>query len=317
MSLRRPRCFHAALTAGLCLALIACPETPASDTADPGAPPAAPTAESAERQAPSFDYPGGWLDDDACVDICGASPGSPVERPPAVVCFDKADADCASKTGVDDYDYLMLSQHWLPSMCLGLEAGYDSTVTHQAGARCTSETSSVLAIHGLWPNYQAGFPQCCGSALPLDPQAVRAWPEDLRARLQAQQPDPTTSDFDAAICEIYNHEWQKHGTCFVDTVDTDADARSYFEVGIELADRLARPTVQLNAWAGSTRRRAEIEALYPKAVQVLCDSRQEDRLLEIHTCWSRELEMVDCAPTAGFGALKACGEEVTLPVWAP
>ncbi len=269
--------------------------------------------ESAAGSAPAFDYPGGWLDEGACVDICGVTPESPVERPSAVVCFNPDDKDCASKTGVDDYDYLMLSQHWLPTMCMGLDSGYDSTVTHQAGAACIPGAPNRLTVHGLWPNYTAGFPQCCGSALPMDPMQAMGWSDELKNLLQEDQLDPTTASFEPALCEIFNHEWQKHGTCFVDTGDTNADAKKYFETGMELSQQLDSATSQLNTWAGTTQVRGAIEALYPKAVQVMCDSRQPERLLEIHTCWSRALEMVDCPYSKGFGSLKACGDEISLP----
>lgn len=302
----------------LSLSTIACqvsPDPPAELPAEPKT--SLPEAELTVDKPP-FDYPGGWVGD-ACVDICGVTEGSPVERPLAVVCFDPDDADCAAKTGDGDYDYLLLSQHWLPSMCLGLDAGYDTTLTHQAGARCVPEAPSRITVHGLWPNYTRGFPQCCGSALPLDPAKVRQWPEELRTSLQHSQPDPTTTDFDPAICEIFNHEWQKHGTCFAaggdGAGDVDADARHYFETGLLLADRLLEADNTLDGWAGTTQPRAAVEALYPKAVQVLCDAHQIERLLEIHTCWSRDLEMVDCPHTDGFGPLKTCGDGVTIPEW--
>ena len=312
MTLSFARAFAVAL---FCLLLAGCPEPEDSTTEASSEPSTEVPAEGQEdTEKPTFDYPGGWVGD-ACVDICGVTEGSPVKRPPAVVCFDPDDPECAAKTGVADYDYLMLSQHWLPSMCLGLEAGYDTTVTHQDGARCRPDAPSRLTVHGLWPNYTKGFPQCCGSALPLDPAQVRQWPEELRDSLQYSQPDPTTTGFDPAICEIFNHEWQKHGTCYLDTGDVDADARAYFETGLLLADRLLSADDTLDKWAGTTQSRADIEALYPKAVQVLCDSRNVERLLEIHTCWSRDLEMLDCPHTDGFGSLKACGDQVVLPEW--
>lgn len=274
-------------------------------------------ADAAANTKPAFDYPGGWLGDDACVDICGVTSESPVKRPPAVVCFNPDDEECAAKTGDGDYDYLLLAQHWLPTFCLGLEAGYDSTVTHQAGTRCLDPLPSRLTVHGLWPNYTAGFPQCCGSAEPLDPVQARKWPEVFQQRLQAQQPDPTTAGFEPALCEIYNHEWQKHGTCFAagssTAGDTTANAQAYFEAGLDLADQIADATAQLDAFAGTTQTLETIEALYPKDVQILCDSRRPERLLEIHTCWSREMEMLDCPHTDGFGSLTACGEDIELP----
>ncbi|MEM8997424.1 MAG: T2 family ribonuclease, partial [Acidobacteriota bacterium] len=214
-----------------------------------------------------------------------------------------------------DYDYLMVSKHWLPTMCFGLDAGYDTTLTHQRGDRCVPEAPTRLTLHGLWPNYFNGFPQCCGGGLPLDAVAMAAWPEELRDRLWRAQPDPTVDSFRPALCEIYNHEWQKHGTCFQDTGDIDADARAYFELGLDLFERVADANAQVDAWAGQEQPRAAVEALYPKAIQVLCDRHQPGRLLEIRSCWTRGGEPTDCSPTDGFGPAVSCGDTVELPVW--
>ncbi len=276
----------------------------------------APEQTTAPRASPEpaadFDYPGGWQTATSCVDICGVTPGSPVKRPSPVVCFDPQDEECKDKTGNDDFDYLLLSQHWLPTMCAGLEAGYDTTLTHQAGARCQANAPSRLTVHGLWPNYTAGFPRCCGNPMPLDPEKVRGWPSELRQRMAAEWLDPTTSDIDEAICEISDHEWQKHGTCM--TEQTDQGARQYFTAGLDLAQRLAEATRTIDGWAGSTHSDAEIRSLYPTAIQVLCDASKPENLLEIHTCWSRDHQALDCPPTEGFGPLAPCGDQVTLPV---
>lgn len=298
------------------LLVIACSDGPSQDlepskdtATNAAAEDANPTAETV---APSFNYPGGWLDQERCVDICGVTPESSVERPKPVVCFDPNDADCASKTGDGDYDYLLLSQHWVPSMCRGLAEGYDTTLTHQAGAVCTDDAPNLLALHGLWPNYTTGFPQCCGSGMPLSPRDVHTWPEELRQDLADHQGDPTQGNFDDGICHILNHEWQKHGTCF-----SDGDPQRYFEVGLELTDRLAAATAAVSAWVGTTQSREAITDLYDLPIQLLCDKHHPTDLLEIHTCWSRDLELIACPDTDGFGPLVRCGDDVTLPVWVP
>ncbi len=279
------------------------------------------TPQATPEPAAGFDYPGGWRDATSCVDICGVTPDSPVARPAAVVCFNPQDETCAAKTGDNDFDYLLFSQQWLPAMCAGLEAGYDTTVTHRAGARCLEDAPSRLTVHGLWPNYTAGFPQCCGEPLPLDPEQVRAWPSELRQAMASEWLDPTTSGFEEAICEISNHEWQKHGTCAVSDVPTsgttepaDRGAQQYFTAGLDLAQRLAEATRTIDGWAGSTRSNAEIRGLYQTSIQLLCDSAKPENLLEIHSCWSRDHDAIDCPPAKGFGHLAPCGDQVTLPV---
>lgn len=262
----------------------------------------------------SFHYIGGWGTPDSCVGICGVSPNSPLKaRPPAVVCFNKDDLECRQKTGDSDYDFLLLAQLWLPSFCLGLADGYDVTVTHQAGAICRPSTRSFLSIHGLWPNYVGGFPQCCGDPQPLDPAAVSKWPASLLRRLAIRWPDPTVELVGRSACEIWNHEWQKHGTCM--EPQTDAGAQAYFERGLAVDNALSDANAKIDGFRGTVQSLSDISALYPKSVQVMCDKRRPERLMEIRTCWTREHEPRDCSPAAPFGQLIPCGSKVKLPVW--
>lgn len=115
-----------------------------------------------------------------CCSIC--IPGSPSK-----VCFDESDvtSDCmVNKEGKGgDFDYLMLDQIWLPQLCNALSSGHDPTLSHLDGAICntrnTRNNQNKLIIHGLWPNYYEGFPQCCNDTnaplTPLTPTEVVNW----------------------------------------------------------------------------------------------------------------------------------------------
>ena len=163
----------------------------------------------------------GWASpsSDACCEICS------VPHTPNKICFNTTPgSNCMSKTGTaGDYDFVMLDQMWLPQFCHALDAGYDPTLSHLAGSKCNNENSlpNQLIIHGLWPNYYDGFPQCCNSSLvgltPLVPSQVVKW--SIWPELQAVWYDPTktppSSDNENTnecnICYILNHEWVKHG----------------------------------------------------------------------------------------------------------
>ena len=134
----------------------------------------------------------GWISsDNSCCQICAPNTSS-------TVCFgDPPSLNCSKKTGNEDYDYIMLDQIYLPSLCNALLQSHDPTLSHLEYSTCTpSVTSGVpkLSIHGLWPNYVDGYPQCCnssGTLSTLNPNVVEdwtIWPDMVNNWL-----DPTTS----------------------------------------------------------------------------------------------------------------------------
>jgi len=82
------------------------------------------------------------------------------------------------------WDYLMLSQSWLPQFCQSLANGFDPTLTHTQNTTCQSDYLAKrdgLGIHGVWPNNYNDYPSCClqkgeKSVPVLDPVTVSTWP---------------------------------------------------------------------------------------------------------------------------------------------
>lgn len=235
-----------------------------------------------------------------CCQIC--LPGTP-----PTVCFDSNDEDCSKKTGAGDYDYLLFDQIWLPQFCFGLNAekSHDPTLTHLYGSSCKSlsDSSSRLSIHGLWPNYYGGYPQCCNSTAdmaPLVPDDVYAW--TIWPRLKSEWTDPTASA-DCSACYMLNHEWQKHGNCY-----SPGNPLKYFEDALGINSLIAKNTDILNSYHGQTVKTADIASLYQKKVNVLCDNQDKitydtiteqgtGMFVEIQTCWDNDrTSMVDCSP---------------------
>lgn len=233
-----------------------------------------------------------------CCQIClpGTSP---------VVCFDPSDEDCQSKTGNGDYDYVLFDQIWLPEFCQSLENGFDPTLTHLAGTLCQAThptiSSPTLSIHGMWPNYVNGYPQCCdiedGSTTALTPDEVLSW--SMWAELQQYWPDVTLpAGSPCSVCLILNHEWLKHGGCY-----SPGNPRKYFTDALSINAQLSAPTNTINAMAGLTVSTSSIEDLYNRNINVICDPNTDNTFngnssigsfLELRTCWSRENELIDC-----------------------
>lgn len=137
----------------------------------------------------AIDYTGGWnADEKSCVNIC-------VNSKPTPGCFGEVpDPDCVSKLQrPGDYDYLLYDQIFAPQYCRDLTYGNDTTITLQNvnpypdGITCVVPVSASLFPHGLWPNYNAGYPGCCNVSetvfnQPFNAETFKAKYPDLFSR---------------------------------------------------------------------------------------------------------------------------------------
>src|SRR5690349_20641312 len=89
-----------------------------------------------------------------------------------------------------DFDFYVLSLSWSPSFCKeSEERGRDS------GEQCRGRPYSFV-VHGLWPQYEKGFPRDCQVPAP------RLNRDTMKSMLDLM-PAP----------RLVYHEWDNHGTC--------------------------------------------------------------------------------------------------------
>eukprot|EP00854_Cymbomonas_tetramitiformis_P006690 gene6690-8009_t len=142
-------------------------------------------------------YPGGFTPDGAhCVDICANASATPT-------CFNHSDPHCTKKKQAPgDWDFLLLDMLYLPQFCRGLEFGVDDTVSHQHvapypnGTQCHPEQYILLDMISSedQEHYVASL---VGSV----------------TKISVVWKDPTVDSAFDTLCEIHNHEFQKHGYC--------------------------------------------------------------------------------------------------------
>jgi ribonuclease T2 len=253
----------------------------------------------------------GWSNTDysQCCDIC--LPGTN-----ATVCFNGGQLSCANKTGDADFDLLLLDEMWIPQYCRALSNNYDFTLSHLTGMQCAYSSNS-LTIHGLWPNYIDGFPQCCnasGALYPLDPEEVTSW--NIWPALETSWYDPTTS-IECSTCYLLNHEWEKHGGCF-----SPGNPKKYFGTGLAIFQTLDTQNSYIESLAGTIVNTSLIQAQYGKRVSVQCDPKDPKSdeysklgigiFAEIQTCWDRDYEQIDCPPGFSGAFSKPCPDQVIL-----
>lgn len=172
-----------------------------------------------------------------------------------------------------EFDFYVLSLSWSPSFCeAASERGNTGKNTRiQCGGRPYS-----FVVHGLWPQYERGFPNYCQRPAPRLDRRVMSSMLDL-------MPAPGL---------IYN-EWDKHGTC------SGLGARAYFEAIRKARAAVKIPAEYLELSAAKTVAPAAIEDAFIKAnpglsstaIAVTCDSR---RLSEVRICLSKDLQFRAC-----------------------
>ena len=172
-----------------------------------------------------------------------------------------------------EFDFYVLSLSWSPSFCEAANERGNSGRSQQA--QCGGRPYAFV-VHGLWPQYDRGFPNYCQRPAPRLERNVMSSMLDL-------MPAPGL---------IYN-EWDKHGTC------SGLGTRAYFETirkaraAVKIPDNYLDLSDPLLA-APDDIEQAFIKAnpgLSSSAISVVCDSK---RLSEVRICMSKDLQFRSC-----------------------
>src|SRR5712671_7199409 len=171
----------------------------------------------------------------------------------AIAASGQASAQDRRQNTPGEFDYYVLSLSWSPSFCEEAEERGNSGRSQQA--QCGGRPFSFV-VHGLWPQYEHGFPEYCQKPSPRLDRNIMTSMLDL-------MPAPGL---------IYN-EWDKHGTC------SGLSARAYFETIRKARAAVKIPEEYLELSAPKTVAPAEIEDAFIKvnpglsasAIAVTCD----------------------------------------------
>src|SRR3954447_16218423 len=132
----------------------------------------------------------------------------------AIAGLSAASARDGRQTAPGKFDFYVLSLSWSPSFC---EAASERGKSGRSAQAQYGERPFSFVVHGLWPQYEHGFPNYCQRPSPRLDRNIMSSMLDL-------MPAPGL---------IFN-EWDKHGTC------SGLGARAYFET-----IRKARSTVKI------------------------------------------------------------------------
>lgn len=166
------------------------------------------------------------------------------------------------------FDFYVLSLSWSPSYC--------ATRDRPDGLQCGGPRPFAFVVHGLWPQYEKGYPQDCDRSAPRLPQRQIDGMLDL-------MPSPG----------LVIHEWRKHGTC------SGLSATAYFNLVRSARAKVEIPPSYVNPTDYRMVSPAEVETAFIAAnpgleanmLAVDCD---KTRLREVRICLSKSLTFRPC-----------------------
>jgi ribonuclease T2 len=178
-----------------------------------------------------------------------------------------------------NFDFYLLSLSWSPAFCL----------SQPESAECNGPRRFGFIVHGLWPQYERGWPRDCGVRAPVPDTVVEEIADLMPAR------------------GLVYHEWKAHGTCSgLNPTDFFAEVRkAYGEIRIPAPlSAPMNPIEQPPSAVGEAFLRANPQ-LPRGSVVIICSSQDVARLREVHICLDRQLAPRVCSADAAREACRA------------
>jgi ribonuclease T2 len=166
------------------------------------------------------------------------------------------------------FDYYVLSLSWSPEHCAGPAGARDT-------AQCADGRGYGFVVHGLWPQYERGFPESCAAPFPVASATLQ--------RMLPLMPSP----------QLIQHEWETHGTC------SGLDQAAYFNAiqsargGLKVPADYSAPLGEIHVSPAYVKRKfvAANPGFGEDSFRVLCGGRF---LSEVRVCLSKELKPRPC-----------------------
>ena len=180
----------------------------------------------------------------------------------------------ATGARAQDFDYYLLALTWTPSWCADQD---------EDEGQCDPRRDLGFTLHGLWPQYEEGWPQDCPATV-----------EDPTRRQTAAMADIMGSGGLAWF------EWKKHGRC------TGLEADAYFARARRVYEALSLPEAD-RPMSASALEAAFLDrnpALAADDVVVTC---RGGRLAEVRICLTPDMVPRACAPDVARDACRDRG----------
>ncbi|VVT16200.1 ribonuclease [Rhizobium sp. EC-SD404] len=167
-----------------------------------------------------------------------------------------------------EFDFYVLSLSWSPTFC-ALEGGDNRQ-------QCGSDADFGFIVHGLWPQYEQGFPEFCETR--HDDRVPRELGQDYFDIMPSMG--------------LIGHQWRKHGSC------TGLSPDDYLELTREAFERLQIPD-ELDGRGAISLSPADVETTFLDANSGLSEDGlaatcSAGALDEVRICLTKDLDFRAC-----------------------
>jgi ribonuclease T2 len=184
-----------------------------------------------------------------------------------------ADGERAGK-----FDYYVMALSWTPNWC-ALEGD------RKRSDQCDDDTGFGFTLHGVWPQFNVGWPSYCTGA----------------KRAPSRRQTNAMTDIMGSGGLAW-HQWKKHGTC------SGLTSEAYFQLSRDAYNNVKRPEVfrkmeKTYRIPSKLVKNAFLETnpkLQLENIQVTC---KNDAIQEVRICLNKELEYTRCT----FPIRSSCG----------
>lgn len=178
-------------------------------------------------------------------------------------------APAAAQDRAGDFDYYVMALSWSPTWC-ALEGDA------RGSPQCDASADHGWILHGLWPQYERG------------------WPANCRTNFRA----PSRSDT-RAMADIMGtsglawHQWNKHGVC------SGLSSDDYYALSRVAYAKITRPDVFRRLQSSVTLPTSVVEEAFlaenpelsADQITITC---KDNYIQEARICLTRDLEFRDC-----------------------
>lgn len=182
-----------------------------------------------------------------------------------------------------EFDYYVMSLSWTPTWCTLEGDGRGSP-------QCGDGQGFGFTLHGLWPQFESGWPAYCPTAMRAPSRGMTGDMSDIMG----------TSG-------LAWHQWRKHGVC------SGLEARDYYALSrlayesVERPDLLRRLNTEVRLPA-SVIEVAFLEVNQQLSADMLTVTCRANRIQEVRICLTRELEPRVC----GTDTIRDCSSPDAL-----
>jgi ribonuclease T2 len=168
------------------------------------------------------------------------------------------------------FDFYVLALSWSPTYC------QDASAAKRDVVQCAGPRPFAFVVHGLWPQFERGFPRSCRSA------QQRPSRSDIRAMLDVMPSE-----------RLVQHEWETHGTC------SGLSARDYLKVVRTASQAVAIPADFGSATQWRRVSAGDVEAAFVSSNPNMTEAgigvaKRGNLLSEVRICLTLELKTRPC-----------------------